>query len=252
MNQDTDTIAGRLDITLRRDGDRVAEVAIRSSRPLQAPRIFAGKRVDEVIGLVPLMYNICATAQTVAAAACCEQALGMAADPARACARHVLVIMETAREHAWRILLDWPVWLDATPNTERLAEINRMQQRAAALLKPIVQPLDGSAGTLGDVMQAIESLWSELATLLQQAVFGCPPGQWLSIAGESDLLSWADDTDTVTARFVKRVHEKRLVRVGTLCRAALTGIAGGRVAAAFYRDRCRNLRGPTALARTAL
>ena len=69
-------LSGNLDIALRRDGDRLA-VSIRSSRPVTAARVFAGKLVPDVAQRLPTLFSVCATAQAQACAVACEQALGM-------------------------------------------------------------------------------------------------------------------------------------------------------------------------------
>ena len=69
-------IEARLFISLRTGTDRVAKVDIRSSRPLQAARVFHGKRVEDALKMLPLLFSVCGMAQACASARACKQALG--------------------------------------------------------------------------------------------------------------------------------------------------------------------------------
>ena len=53
---------GRLDIrlSLNDQGDR--QVQIESSRPLAATKIFHGKKSEEVLKILPMLYNVCGNA----------------------------------------------------------------------------------------------------------------------------------------------------------------------------------------------
>ncbi len=117
-------LSGNLDIALRRDGDRLA-VSIRSSRPVTAARVFAGKPVPDVAQRLPTLFSVCATAQAQACAVACEQALGLTPSLAIRQRRALLLRAETVKEHLWRLLLDWPQALGATPAHAPMAQAMR-------------------------------------------------------------------------------------------------------------------------------
>ncbi|MCP4040960.1 MAG: Ni,Fe-hydrogenase I large subunit, partial [Gammaproteobacteria bacterium] len=108
-------IEGRLSIDLRTDSGRVGRVGIVSSRPVHSSRVFHGREVAEVRKMLPVLFSICGTAQACAGARACEQALGVSTSAHIERLRESLVRMETLREHLWRILLDWPEFLDEKP-----------------------------------------------------------------------------------------------------------------------------------------
>ncbi len=104
----------------------VAGVRIRSTRPVHSSRLFIGKRPEEALALVPLLFAVCGTAQSCAAAAACERALGIPTTTAVDEARRLLVLFETAREHLWRVFMDWPALRGATVQPAAVAEASAL------------------------------------------------------------------------------------------------------------------------------
>ena len=104
----------------------VEGVRIRSTRPVHGSRLFVGKRPQEALPLVPLLFAVCGTAQSCTAAAACEQALGIPTTPAADEARRLLVLFETAREHLWRVFMDWPRLCGAAVQPASVAEASTL------------------------------------------------------------------------------------------------------------------------------
>ncbi len=101
-------LEGRIDITLRYHPEVPVAVHIESTRPHVAQKLLAGRSPAEAANLVGLVFSLCGNAQRIAAEAACEAALGMQPDLTTRVARDQAVLRELAREHAWRLLLDWP------------------------------------------------------------------------------------------------------------------------------------------------
>ncbi len=99
-------IEGQLTIDLYREKGAVIKVDIQSSRPLKVVSVLEGKRVGEVLELLPRLFNVCATAQGVAATRACQRAMGRKPVVAVEAAREMLLLIEAAREHLWRIALN--------------------------------------------------------------------------------------------------------------------------------------------------
>ncbi|HSV28656.1 MAG TPA: Ni,Fe-hydrogenase I large subunit, partial [Candidatus Omnitrophota bacterium] len=118
----------RIDVALRVAGGRVAEVRLRSTRLVQASRLFAGRRPDEVATLLPTVFALCGQAQRVA----CLQAVEAAAD-APSPDRRAAVLAETVSEHGLAIARDWPELVGEAPD---LAAAKAL--RLALLKKPDV------------------------------------------------------------------------------------------------------------------
>ena len=63
-----------------------------------------GKPADAAVALVPLIYSLCGQAQGIAA----QVALDAARGTATAVCHDARVAREAIREHAWKLLVDWP------------------------------------------------------------------------------------------------------------------------------------------------
>ena len=110
-----------------RDGG-VDAVAIRNARP-HAARVLVGRPVAEALGLVPLLFSLCGRAQGLAATAACAAAgaPGVVRPDAALAERDITI--ETAQEHLWRLMLDWPALFGHEPRRNRFAELHRRLAR---------------------------------------------------------------------------------------------------------------------------
>lgn len=198
---------GELQITLSRRGEAVCDARISSSRPLNACRIFVGKSPAETLATLPLLYSVCGTAQEHAAVAALEQATGLTPAPALTAARQLLVWLETAREHLWRIMIDWPELLREPGSKSKLGVLMNMLPTAR-------QGLFGDKGAgLNAAMPApdipaIERLVGVLEAALNAEVFGCEPDEWLSLQRPAAVESWIEHGRTPAARLLRRLLEQ--------------------------------------------
>lgn len=171
-------------------------VRIRSSRPTLASRMFENKSVDDTLALLPLLYSICARAQSVAAVRAVEAAMATPASAAVEAQRDALVTLETIREHLWRILIDWPGLMASTPQPAVLAPLNQAlsalmdglsPQHALTRAPGLQQPPTDSAGVLKS--------WQALRRSIEHSVFAAASGDWLQSSEHSaiaglDLWGW--------------------------------------------------------------
>lgn len=117
-------LEGRIDVRLTLGNGRVSGVDIRSSRPQLAQRLMAGRSPEEAADLAGLIFSLCGQAQRAAARTACDAALGR--DTIGASVEdNVPVLMELAREHAWRLLLDWPHEVGETPDMASLLALRQ-------------------------------------------------------------------------------------------------------------------------------
>ncbi len=193
--------AGQLRITVAPE-----RVTIVSTRPVRASRLFIGQEVTATARLLPALYSICATAQSAACAAACEQALGLVVDPETAARRRRLVAAETLREHLWRILLDWPHVTGQTPDATAMARVMAGHGALRGALSPGAEPFSiGALGSTADEPTA-GAASRDLAEVLAHLVFGRPPLRWFGeVADLATLAVWAEVTDTVAARLVRQI-----------------------------------------------
>ena len=207
-------LSGSLDIALRRNGDRIAPT-IRSSRPVTAARVFAGKPVLEVARQLPMLFSICATAQAQACAGACEQALGLTPSPEVRRQRALLLRAETVKEHLWRLLLDWPQALDLPP-----AQVPMATAMRAYLALRHRYTKDADPFALGADLPPIEAARAAdqaraLAEVAMGSVFGMPPARWLAQIGDRGALAaWARNATTLAADLVRRVAIADLAGLG--------------------------------------
>lgn len=151
-------LSGRLYIGIEHAGQAIARVTIRSSRPIEAARALQGRTPLEAVRLVPLVFSLCGGAQRVAAQIACERAQGLAPSPAAQVARDFALALERAREHALRLLVDWPAALGLPSERETAAQIFVLQRR-----------LDSNAN--GDFQPMTDAL-RQFAALIRDAVLG--------------------------------------------------------------------------------
>lgn len=125
------TLEGSIRITLARRGVAVTQARIDSSRPQLAQRILAGRAPQQAVRLAGQIFSLCGQAQARAAYLACAAARGEAgdADPAG----DGRVLRELAREHAWRLLIDWPARAGRPADAEALLLLGRAGGDAGAL-----------------------------------------------------------------------------------------------------------------------
>lgn len=206
-------IEGHLKISISTDSGQVDLVRIESSRPVHASRIFQGRNIEDALKTVPMLFAICGTAQACAGVRACEQALGVRAVPRVESLRDSLVRMETVREHLWRILLDWPVFLGEEPEKSGMTDMLTLQrdyrQSVTGGYEPFLPP--GDAYQPGPVP---DGLLQKVALILEQAVFGMSPNRWLDINHLDKLEDWAESGVTVAARLVNHLLRAEWCEVG--------------------------------------
>ncbi len=183
------SIEGELHIRLRPTG-----AVIQSTRPVHASRMFEGKAADEVVKNLPLLFSICGVAQQVASLRAVEGAMGIQPTQEVERQREALVRMETLREHLWRILLDWPLFIGGQPVRDGMSEVLTLQRNLMQQLNP-----DGSLFRIGtgEVVVADGGVMQQItaqATALLQRVLGISPQQWLELDTLEQLQRWVEST----------------------------------------------------------
>lgn len=178
----------------------------RSLRRVRVPgldRLWLGQPADVWPGRVAAVFSLCGHAHRWTAARAVQAARGELHAP-DAAAREALR-WTTVREHARRLLLDWPA---AWP----LGEVHRSHALAALRAAP---PDAGDTATREDRWNG----WLHTEVLRQ------PPPDWLDRAvsgGEAGLAAWAEAADTPVACWlaaVRPVARRPLVTGGVLCLA---------------------------------
>jgi len=188
--------SGCVRIRLAAENGRVSAVHVASERPAVA-RTLCGRRADEAVRLVPLLFALCGKAQGRAAELALAAARGQSSlvqlDPA--------IEQEVMREHLWRWLLDLPPLLGEVPLREEfVAAVEwvaqfRRDDLAALLADLRVQALCSRLGTIEDTpdsqhpllpaldAQASLAFWPRL-----DAAF-CKMPEWNATAAETGAFA---------------------------------------------------------------
>ena len=200
-------LEGRISITIDPALTGQNRVSISSHRPVHACHTFQGKTPQQALTRIPLLFNICAIAQSRAALLATQRALGISSKLHPEIARDMLVLLETAREHLFRILVEWPGLFDLKVDAERLA-----------LLGQLVPDFKNTLFKSGDAFSLDSQLEADTVLLQQQIqaldkyletqIFGIKPGAWLEIKSIDGLNRWMHNFDTIAAVSVRTICEE--------------------------------------------
>ncbi len=138
---------GRVRLNLSIVDGVAAATTVACTRP-EVACLLRGQSVDKAVALVPLIYSLCGKAQGIAARAALAAARGLAIEP------HVdaEALAEAAREHAWKLFVDWPKQLGLAPDEATFVRLIRTppaeHAEAAATLRahPLPAALSAALG----------------------------------------------------------------------------------------------------------
>ncbi len=139
-------LEGKITVDLELEGGRVRQVRLSSSRRIDACRTLLGLPVEEALGSVPLLFSVCAEAQSTAAREACEAALGIAVDDARHAARELKVACEAIDNHAFQLAVRWSELFGTAPGVEGLRALRQQTARLRALGSEPARAHLGEAG----------------------------------------------------------------------------------------------------------
>lgn len=198
------SVEGILHFQVFRDSHKVKRVILNSSRPVNAARIFHGKSMQEMLATLPLIYQVCGTAQANAAVNACENAMLVKPAVSSVIARDMLVWCETAKEHVWRILIDWSKRVNMQPDKEALLTINQLLPKMKTAMFNAQNPFVPSAQIDSD-KHAVLGLIDALQHLLEESIFSASLDSWQSLTKSVNLTAWLENNQSVAARMIKHV-----------------------------------------------
>jgi len=199
-------IEGELIVRLDCSARRVRQVTVRSTRPMVAARVLAGRTPADAAAMVRRLFSICSGAQGTAATAALDAAgaIGRTQDPGL---HDREVMLEALQDTFWHLLIDWPNTMGQAPCVTPVAAA-RFQ---------IASAMRGTDGTPRphDAL-AMCALGERLSAIAAQTVFGMPPASWLELDGVEALQAWCARGATVPATLLGQV----LADLPTLGRSA--------------------------------
>lgn len=205
---------GRLRIKLTTSACGQHAVRLKSSRPLAASRVFEGRSVDESLTLVPLLFAVCAHAQSAAAVSAVEAATGNHASAEVHTARNLLVQAETGREHLLRLLSGWCNLFGLQAQSRALGIASRLPARLQTTLFSKQSPYQPGLQTIEADPAAIRTLLDDLNDLLHECVFGMAPEAWLQIDNADDLMAWVKNSSAIAPAYIYVIENRDWLHQG--------------------------------------
>ncbi|MFU8788068.1 MAG: nickel-dependent hydrogenase large subunit [Methylobacter sp.] len=216
-------LAGKIVIDLFHDTGKVSGVHIASSRPEAVAQVLIGKTPEQLLETVPLLFTLCGNAQAYAALQACRTALGMATGPELDSARSLLVQLETLREHAWRILLDWPVFVGFSQDKKALAALLKFD----ALFKRHLFR-HGEAFKLDSALKTdsahLAQLIDEMEVLINISVFNGRLVEFQALTDEAQLQHWLRQNNALPASLLNYLYRQNWAASGQNDIACLPGL----------------------------
>ncbi len=210
------SIAGELNITLNTSDAHNTCCQISSSRPLQASHVFTGKTIDETLTMIPLLFNICSKAQAVTAVRAIESAKQTPSTLQIESTREALIALESLREQALRVAMDWPTFLQIAPESPLLSHIAMGISKIMKSLETSqsLKYLASSSKALSSEAQGITKAqnlqWKTFSETISNGIFGSSTTTWLA----SDLDEWANQEQTQAASFIHWLSQKTWKNAG--------------------------------------
>ena len=199
-------LEGILGVRVAWDGHSVQEVEIASSRPVEACHVFHGKPVEQAVDLLPLLYTVCKTAQSVAAVAACQQACGVTAAVSVWRLRQRLVLAEIAQEYLWRFTLDWPQATGEPPDMHADAkEYAALRQKLGGILQPMLADAGWRTMAVSEndpQDEAWDAYCAALTDYAEREIFGMPARIWSEFDSIDALQAWSRSAPTAMARVI--------------------------------------------------
>ncbi|WP_142848338.1 nickel-dependent hydrogenase large subunit [Telmatospirillum sp. J64-1] len=179
---------------------------------LGAATVFHGRRPEEVLDLLPLLFSLCGAAQRATGLMACEQAMNILAPPAQRIARRVLVLGEAVAEQGLQVLRDWPLLLGAPPLIAQARDLRSLLGGLETCL--FAGPWHHPGGTpLAPDRKALQSRLSRArAILVQDMLDGQDPRDLLIDAGA--LLRWSRSASGPVAAMLCRLQAEGLEAFG--------------------------------------
>ncbi|MGZ8157314.1 MAG: nickel-dependent hydrogenase large subunit [Methylobacter sp.] len=222
------TLASAIRIDLYHQAGVVTQTHIISTRPDAAARVLHGKTPEQVLHIVPLLFSLCSNAQAYAAMQACRDALVTAVAPEIDAAQNLLVQLETLREHAWRILLDWPKFIGLSPVKTAIAALLKFDGLFKQALFKNGEAFKPDSVIDIDRVQAMQ-LINELEILINDAIFNGSLAGFLELSSETQLHDWLKHNHAVSAQLLNRIYNKNWAASGRNSIACLPELAAADV-----------------------
>ncbi|WP_347989178.1 nickel-dependent hydrogenase large subunit [Methylomonas sp. AM2-LC] len=207
------TLAGAIHIELFHHAGDANGARIVSTRP-DAARVLIGKTPEQLLSTLPMLFSLCGNTQAYASLLACRAAMGLDAEPEADAARELLVQLETLREHAWRIMLDWPGLFGQQQDKKSVAALLKFD----ALFKHCLFR-EGNAFNLDSRLdfdgKRLSVLINEVSALIDNAVFDGGMLKFQRQNSEEQLIEWLQQSKALSAHMLGNLYLLGLQAVGS-------------------------------------
>jgi len=202
------SIEGTISIDFSTGLFKQKEINISSTRPQSISRIFVGENCSQVLEMVPLIYSVCAAAQSRASLLAIESQQKIAVDPMKEMAREIIVLMETAREHLLRIFLGWSDLFHQDKKDLPLPFVSQLViLTKQALFK------NGNAFSLNSELSidknAMRRLLERLKQYLKEWIYKIPVLNWNKFNQLDQLTKWCEQHDSIATKSITEIIQKQ-------------------------------------------
>ena len=199
------SIQGELSISLIRNAAGL-ESMITSSRPMHATQLFEGKTIEQVLQMLPLLFNICANAQAVTAVRAIESALKLPSNELIESQREALVAIESLREQSLQVLMQWPSFIGESLNNGALSDIVQSLNNLILSFEP-KQLLRCGADKVNPISDKQKLLWVHCQAQLNTIIFNSDHEVWHQ-NNLDKIEQWAQTPQTLAARFINWLNQQ--------------------------------------------
>lgn len=207
---------------------REPPATIRIERPVHSARVFVGMRPTEVLSAIERLFHVCGIAQAVAASHALAAARGREHSHEARTGHASLVRLEIAREHLWRVLIDWTRFTDVSAPSAAMRSLRELIPAAGAALfdgNPFMP--EPQAALQRD---AVEALLDAFDATLEAHVLGMPPAQWLALRTVEDLERLTESGRGAAAALIAHLRAQRWQSAGAAASNYLPPLSPARLA----------------------
>lgn len=200
---------GKICIRLSWDGAKVSQVSVVPRSSVVPANLLAGKRGQQAVNMIPLLFSLCGKAQGVAGAMALEAATGATPPRETGLWRNRLVQAEAIQESLWRLLLDLPKATGHEPMMAQYVELRRCLARGLeGILSTAAWKTAGARIEVTDG-HAWKTLAQDIEKFLSDHVLGIPLRAWLDIRTCRELESWLATRATPIVASLGQIRRKK-------------------------------------------
>ncbi|HRY07386.1 MAG TPA: hypothetical protein P5114_09710 [Hyphomicrobiaceae bacterium] len=206
-------LEGRVLIDITR-GEKPS-VQVSYSQPGDVTRVLEGKTPAAVLATIPVLFSLCAKAQSHAARLALDAAEGRTRAVRERAILQSLTEMESLRENTLRIALDWPRLLGEPADPSSLKALMRLVPDLGAAL----QAVEASRHEVGIPLFALNAAFGVISRAeahLVATIFGEPIVDWKARGDVDAVASWSAARHTVAARLLDRIRTRGQSAAGAI------------------------------------